>query len=488
MGLLQDTAIAASAGSLPLNGILSTAEVRIRTEEANAQKRNELALDERKLKADVERKRGVVESAEKERDAWNAQWKDALAALSLSAEAPIETIQEQIDAIDQMRETSVKIADLQLERIGKIERDVKVFAAEVERLIASVSPQLAGEDADEAVLKLHARLNASKQARDSLNEKSEAVESLQKKLDDCDRSRNDARVIMTGLQQLAGAGTIGALREAIQRSDQQRALKDERARLRETLEADGDGLGLAVLAEECHSNDPDQAAAREQTLKKSLEEVRERQLTAIQHRNDTERVFEAVGSDAAAARAASDRQVALAEMKDAAAQYARVRSASLILRWAIERFRREKQAPLLKRAGELFSILTGGSFERLTLAYDDKDVPHLAGVRGDGGAVPVSGLSEGAADQLFMALRIAAVEEYLTHSTPAPFIVDDLFINYDDARAAAGFKVLQQLAEKTQVLFFTHHQHLVGVARAAFEGHVSTAVLEPRGIPEKNVA
>ncbi|GGI31229.1 MULTISPECIES: ATP-binding protein [Bradyrhizobium] len=236
-----------------------------------------------------------------------------------------------------------------------------------------------------------------------------------------------------------------------------------------TLEADGDGLGLVVLAEECHSNDPDQAAAREQTLKKSLEEVRERQLTNIQHSKDTERVFEAVGGDAAA-------------------QYARVRSASVILRWAIERFRREKQAPLLKRAGELFSILTAGSFERLTLAYDEKDVPHLAGLRGDGGAVPVSGLSEGAADQLLMALRIAAVEEYLTHSAPAPFIADDLFINYDDARAAAGFKVLQQLAEKTQVLFFTHHQHLVGVARTAFDGHVATAVLEPRGVPIKNVA
>ncbi len=141
VGLLQDMAIAASAGGLPL-------EARIRTEEANAQKRNEFALDERKLKADVEHKRGMVESAEKEHDAWNAQWKDALAALNLSAEAPIETIQEQIDAIDQMRETSVKIADLQHERIGKIERDIKAFAADVEKLVTAASPQLSGEDAE----------------------------------------------------------------------------------------------------------------------------------------------------------------------------------------------------------------------------------------------------------------------------------------------------------------------------------------------------
>lgn len=200
------------------------------------------------------------------------------------------------------------------------------------------------------------------------------------------------------------------------------------------------------------------------------------------------RLFEAVGGDAAAAKAAGDRQLALAEMKEVAAQYARVRSATIILRWAIERFRREKQAPLLKRAGELFSILTGGSFQRLTLEYDEKDLPHLAGVRGDGGAVPVSGLSEGAADQLFFALRIAAVEEYLMHAAPVPFIADDLFINYDDARASAGFRVLQLLAEKTQVLFFTHHQHLLDVASTAFGRSVSTATLEPRPHQMKNVA
>jgi uncharacterized protein YhaN len=50
-----------------------------------------------------------------------------------------------------------------------------------------------------------------------------------------------------------------------------------------------------------------------------------------------------------------------------------------------------------------------------------------------------------------------------------PFIADDLFINYDDQRSAAGFKVLANLAEKTQVLFFTHHEHLTRIAADAIE-------------------
>jgi uncharacterized protein YhaN len=62
---------------------------------------------------------------------------------------------------------------------------------------------------------------------------------------------------------------------------------------------------------------------------------------------------------------------------------------------------------------------------------------------------------------------VAAIEDYLDHAEPMPFIADDLFINFDDKRAAAGFRVLGELAKKTQVLFFTHHEHLLQVARTA---------------------
>lgn len=486
--LMADAAMTASADGLPLNAILGAAEARLRTEEGNTQKRSELSLEERKGTAEVERRRAAVEIAAKERDVWNTQWNEALAALNLSPQAPIETVQEQIEAIDQMRETSAKIADLEHERIGKIERDIKAFAEDIEKLVNAIAPQFSGRDPDEAILQLHAQLSAAKQTVVFRDERDQAVQGLQKKLEECDKSRRDAAAVIDVLKNAAAVDSIDGLQLAIRQSDLQRALKDEWLRLRRALDADGDGLGVEQLDEECRSADPDQAAAREQTLTATLKETRERQLSAIQNRNDAERFFEAVGGDAAAAKAAADRQVALTEMKEAAAQYARVRSATLILRWAIERFRREKQAPLLKRAGELFSILTGGSFQRLALEYDEKDVPHLAGVRGDGGAVPVSGLSEGAADQLFVALRIAAVEDYLMHAVPMPFIADDLFINYDDARAAAGFRVLQLLAEKTQVLFFTHHHHLLDVARTAFGKTVSAAMLEPGPHQMKYVA
>jgi uncharacterized protein YhaN len=38
---------------------------------------------------------------------------------------------------------------------------------------------------------------------------------------------------------------------------------------------------------------------------------------------------------------------------------------------------------------------------------------------------------------LFQALRIAALEEYLSTSRPLPFTVDDPFVNFDDERGGA---------------------------------------------------
>ena len=63
---------------------------------------------------------------------------------------------------------------------------------------------------------------------------------------------------------------------------------------------------------------------------------------------------------------------------------------------------------------------------------------------------------------------MASVEDYLDRADAHPFVADDLFINFDDARAAAGFEVLGQLASKTQILFFTHHRHLVEIAERIF--------------------
>src|SRR3546814_20850343 len=75
-------------------------------------------------------------------------------------------------------------------------------------------------------------------------------------------------------------------------------------------------------------------------------------------------------------------------------------------------------------------------------------------------------MSEGTTDQLFLALRLAAVEQSIAAGVRLPFLADVLFVNFDDERSEAGFRVLAELARSTQVLFFTHHPHLAAIARS----------------------
>jgi uncharacterized protein YhaN len=79
--------------------------------------------------------------------------------------------------------------------------------------------------------------------------------------------------------------------------------------------------------------------------------------------------------------------------------------------------------------------------------------------------VPLEGLSEGTRDQLYLALRLAFLEDYSARNEPAPLIVDDIFQTFDDERASAGLKVLAGTAERFQTVLFTHEMSLVEIAR-----------------------
>ena len=76
-------------------------------------------------------------------------------------------------------------------------------------------------------------------------------------------------------------------------------------------------------------------------------------------------------------------------------------------------------------------------------------------------------MSEGTADQLYLALRLAALELRRPSHPPMPLVLDDTLITSDDARAANILRALARFAEEGQVLIFTHHRHLLDVTRAA---------------------
>jgi uncharacterized protein YhaN len=51
-------------------------------------------------------------------------------------------------------------------------------------------------------------------------------------------------------------------------------------------------------------------------------------------------------------------------------------------------------------------------------------------------------------------------------------LLDDLFVDFDDDRTSAAFEILGELAEKVQILYFTHLGRDVILAEDAARGRV----------------
>jgi uncharacterized protein YhaN len=184
------------------------------------------------------------------------------------------------------------------------------------------------------------------------------------------------------------------------------------------------------------------------------------------------RLFELKGQrqtlEAAGDVSANYRQQAescVARLKQDASRYMRLRLAVHFLQTQIERFRKENQGPLLEKSGQVFHQITQGAFDRLSAEFNADDTPILVGLRPDHSSVSIIGMSDGTRDQLYLALRLAALDRYLESHEPMPLILDDLLITCDNDRAVAILPQLAVLAKGTQIFLFTHHLHLVDLCQ-----------------------
>ena len=445
-------------------------------EEKKSEKIIEMREAVRVAQLEVALRQREREHAEAQWKSWQEDWATAVRAIDLLCEDKPDALSAQISVLDEMREHAGVAKDLRDKRIATIERDIDLFQQAVKDLVAELAPDLTEVSADTSVRELDQRREAALEQHKQYQDLSKSVAASQRRIEELEQARKDGWTSVQPLLEAAGVEEVDALREKIERSDQLRRLTDELGSIRVALDQQGDGLAIEALEEECLDVDIDSVRVREEAAEAELAVLAEQLENAIVARTEARNAFEAIGGDDAAARAATDCEEALASMQDAAERYVRVRAGGILLRWAVERFRKKKQGPLLKRAGELFRALTRNSFKSLDVIFDEHDKMHLTGMRPDGMSVAVPGLSSGTEDQLFLALRVAAVEDYLARAEALPFVADDLFVNFDAERSAAGLEVLGQLAERTQVLFFTHHWHLVELARETLgtDVHVTT--------------
>lgn len=254
----------------------------------------------------------------------------------------------------------------------------------------------------------------------------------------------------------------GALESKARTDLETAAARTKRDDARNALLEAGQGETLEKLCEEAAALEPDTLEAEKARLEALLERLNEEQKEAIRRHNDARQTLKTLETQDDAVGLEAEIAQIEAELSELAEAYVSVHLQQSLLATLVTRERQKAHGPLLERAGVYFSRLTLGDYTGLHLEEQENALA-LTGVRAGSGAsalVPTDAMSEGAQDQLYLALRLARTSQALDAGLALPFLADDLFITFDDARSRAGLDLLAEFSERTQILFFTHHARL----------------------------
>lgn len=122
------------------------------------------------------------------------------------------------------------------------------------------------------------------------------------------------------------------------------------------------------------------------------------------------------------------------------------------------------------RAAEIFSALTDGRYDKVLLS---QNMALSAEQSGDPMSRSIRLLSQGAADQLYLAVRLAICGMVLPEEKHVPLILDDALVSFDDRRLRAALDVLLAESEQRQILLFTCQTR----ERDYLAGHKNVTVL-----------
>jgi uncharacterized protein YhaN len=124
---------------------------------------------------------------------------------------------------------------------------------------------------------------------------------------------------------------------------------------------------------------------------------------------------------------------------------------------------------LLTHASSLACRLTGGRVTGLTVEERAGERRLRIEAVGLGEGIPEE-LSQGTADQVYLALRLAGIRQMQMRAvaegvSTLPVVFDDILVTHDDGRTAVALEVLAEEAQDQQILLMTHHSAVAEAAR-----------------------
>lgn len=159
-----------------------------------------------------------------------------------------------------------------------------------------------------------------------------------------------------------------------------------------------------------------------------------------------------------------------ADLETAVERWAVHRLTKRLLEQTRERFERERQPAVIRRAGELMGEFTGGRYATLIAP---RGLEQVELEERNGARKGVEAWSRGTREQLYLALRLAFVEDYSRHAEPLPIVMDDVLVDADTyERLQWVAATIASVSQSGQILYFTcHPRHADLLAMACPNAH-----------------
>ncbi|ROZ78008.1 YhaN family protein [Ramlibacter sp. WS9] len=268
---------------------------------------------------------------------------------------------------------------------------------------------------------------------------------------------------LRGLCDAAGVADVDLLADVEARAERKRQASANKSRCLQHLRSFSDQT-LEQLREHLAAQDGAALQAQQEQGARDLQDIAPRLEAVRSEAERTKRELEAIDASGTAAQAQEDLCQTAATIEASLRPWMRLRLAHSLLMQAQRRFQERAQGPMLERASGYFQRMTDGAFTRLkTDATADKQV--LLAERVQGGSIGTEAMSEGTRDQLYLALRLAAVSLRRDAGVDLPMVLDDVLMTSSDGRAGCVLQALADFSRGSQVLVFTHHEHLLDIAR-----------------------
>ncbi len=439
--------------------LLLLAEERSRELGETARKRRDDEQEGKRLRDEIAKSKGGIETIERELGAWRESFAAATRGIPLRDGEPPDAVPRVLDRIAAIAKHGEDIAGLE-QRIERIDAD----SAELERRIREFrAADVAARPTEDPVAflgRVGALVESKRREKQEFVSLSAQIEKLEARRSSAAEDHERSSRTLSDLAKEAGATTVDELPELVRRANVKRDVRTKLAETEAMLRGESlpiDEIERRVAALEGRDVEAELDGGEVELEAAKADADRKREVAA-----ESRRELEALERESGAADLATEMSGLAARIREDAETYARLVLAGKLLDAAIDRYRQRNETPLLRHASLRFAGLTQGRYDRVeTDVDDDGKAFFLVRESASGSMKRIDALSDGTRDQLHLALVLGSLQHrFESGADPMPLVLDDVLVHFDDDRSLAALEVLADFSRTTQVILFTHHSRI----------------------------